>query len=134
MAVSQRATITRPVFAFETILPGGYGTENRLDTAWFLPPVIVDQIEIFLPPGSQSEFKVALGYGGGRLLPWDDPSEYIFGAPLNRVYEVGFPVTEKLDVTLINTGWFDHQVIMRAYCRWLVGAGDVARPNLILPV
>lgn len=98
--------------------------------------VIVDHIEVLIPPGHAGLTGLRVTYDGATILPWTQDTRWLIGDDLERVFAVGLPVSHPLVVRAFNTDdTFPHtfylDVAFRDQVDQLDGAGDAGNVDQV---
>lgn len=84
---------------------------------WALPAdIVLDSIEVMIPPGHAGLTGLAISLDGTQIVPWG--GSFLVGDDITRPFDVGMPVNHPLVVAMFNTDdTFQHQFYLTAAYR-----------------
>lgn len=75
-----------------------------------VPYGVVNQVRIFMPPGTNYSVQLQVGFNGKPMIPSTDPDTYIVGSGFLHVYPWGIPVQGAVDVWGLCDNAYPHTV------------------------
>jgi hypothetical protein len=120
--------MAREVHKFAVLVPAGTPQNAPLTFELAIPPRVVTELEIIVPPGPRGELGFAVAAAGRAIIPYEPGAFFITDNETIR-----WPLTEQISsgawqVVAYNTGAFPHTIEVR----FLVDlAGEPAAPSLL---
>lgn len=105
-------------------VPAGTALISPLAQSFALGVVVVDRIEVMIPPGHAGLTGLAILYGGVPLVPWQTGNvpltslaDFLVGDDKDWQFSVGFQISGPLQIRAFNTDVYDHSFYLRAEVR-----------------
>lgn len=126
--------MAQEVHSYRVIVPAGTLSTAPIVVGLPLPPRIVDEIRVKVPPGPRGEVGFAIGSAGIAVLP-PEPGAFI----VTDNETVAWPVQDQItsgawQLQAYNTGQFNHSLYVQLLTRVTTGASADTAGAAPLPV
>ena len=113
--------MAREVYEFQITVPAGTAQSSPQTSPMTMPPRVVEQLEVLVPPGPGGEVGFAIGSSGGQVIP-RNAGTYV----ISDDEKITWPLDGMIDsgawqLVAYNTGRYDHTLYVR-FLVDLVGA------------
>lgn len=115
--------LAQRVLAFTIATPAGTAIATPQTTVCTLGPCTIDRLELKIPSGHLGFTGLAVEYGGQRIVPAFQPSNWIIGDNDLLEYVLNFDIGASVNVKTYNTGNYTHS----HYLRFLIS--DIRLPQ-----
>ena len=106
-------TVSTRYIATTITVPAGTTAAVPQITNLSVGSVVIDAVEIRIPPGHMGVTGIALEFSGTRIVPWTDTTAWIIGNDDLLAFDVDLEVSVPVQVKAYNTGGFDHTFYLR---------------------
>lgn len=93
---------------------------------------IVETLDVKWAPGHVGLVGFRITYNGVAILPWNQPTSFVFGDNERLFYDLGIHVAAPLAIAMVNQDTYRHTLIFTAKLRELKLPGEAAPPLLSL--
>jgi hypothetical protein len=105
--------MAREVHSFDVTIPAGTAKAAPQLTSLTMPPRVVTEVEIIVPPGPRGKVGFALAAGGVAIIPYEPGTFFVTDNEIIR-----WPLEEQItsgawQLLAYNTGTFDHTLEVR---------------------
>lgn len=124
--------MAQDVFTFSALLPVGTSPTNLTVVALTIPPRIVTQLQVRVPPGPNGEVGFAIGAAGQPVIPFNAGAFIVTDNEL-----IDWPIRDGItsgawQLFGYNTGFYPHTLQVRLLCDLLPDGGSSAAQVLPL--
>lgn len=109
-----------------TVQPGNPASAPVTQTD-YLGDVIVNEVNVRIPPGHAGQTGFQVVYGGSVVLPWNDASAFLIDDDKDYDFVIGFEFDQGLAINLYNVGSYPHSF----YVRWDTTPVSLVAPNAV---
>jgi len=111
---------------FSVVVPAVTALAQAIVFPLSMPPRVVDEVEILVPPGPRGEVGFQLGSGGVQIIPvttgaWEVTNDEVIHWPLEGQIDSG-----AWQLIAYNTGAFNHLIQVRFLVRLVPAAASLA--------
>lgn len=124
----------------EVVVPSGTAKATPQSTSWNLGRVVVDQIDLRVPPGPSGLAGLAILYAGVPIIPSEQPGTFFVGDDEAFSWPLTWEISGPFTVQTYNTDIYPHTLYLTAHVRDLVlvqpgttQAGAVVTTTIAVP-
>ena len=124
-------TVNRQLRTLKVTTPAGTAQATPQTTTFNVGNVILERLEIMIPPGHSGLTGIHVDHQGMPLVPFGLPPAFLIASRETIGVDVGFEVGAALSVVTYNTDTFDHSHYLRAFVNVWLGGPSEAAPVLV---
>jgi hypothetical protein len=123
--------MAREVYSFAVTVPAGTSPSSPQKTALTMPPRVVQEVEVRLPPGPRGEVGWALGLAGQPIIPFQKGA-WIVGDDERISWPLtGQPTSGAWELYAYNTGSFPHTIYITFLTDIVASSPTILQPLTI---